>query len=636
MKKLILFIFISFVSIQSFAKTQFGGLPIEYNNAIDSAKIFINKNPSKSIVLLEKALNIAIKYRSALDEKDCYKLLAKANLNLKYFDQAILFYDKAISTSSFKLKSKTNSKTKDIEILQGLALANEGKKDYPKALTYIAQIENDMAYIANANNLAWIQNAKGRIAYFQGDNAKAIKYFKYVSDAGKAITKHELVVEANDYLSKIYAQSDRKAESKVYLKNSVKAAEKLDDKKLVLEQSKKLKKAYNADKEFDKSIQLSEEVAVEEEKSGVNNTLVIDDAKTYIEQNKPDKAIPMLERSIQQSEKFGQFEEKKEAYKALSKAYEQKGNAEKALENYRKYVRLNDSLERQDEATMNNLLESQKSISEVNQRINFLLKDKELNQQKINTLESEKAFTNTLIYGLILIMCIIILSAYLLYKNIRQKKIANQLLALKSLRSQMNPHFIFNALNSVNSFISANDQRTANKYLADFSKLMRSVLENSQQDFVALSEEIEVLELYLKLEHFRFSNKFEYTFEVSQETFVEQYKVPPMLIQPYIENAVWHGLRYIETKGLLTVNIWATDKCIEVQITDNGIGRKKSQELKTHNQKKNESMGLKNIETRLAIINDIYKTDLKVVITDLNPSTGAGTKVNISIPFIRV
>jgi LytS/YehU family sensor histidine kinase len=231
-------------------------------------------------------------------------------------------------------------------------------------------------------------------------------------------------------------------------------------------------------------------------------------------------------------------------------------------------------------------------------------------------------------------MTIIVLSSYLLYKNIKQKKIANQLLALKSLRSQMNPHFIFNALNSVNSFISANDQRTANKYLADFSKLMRSVLENSQQDFVALSEEIEVLELYLKLEHFRFSNKFDYTFEVADHM-IEQYKIPPMLIQPYIENAVWHGLRYIDHKGMLSIKIGANSACIEVEIQDNGIGRKKSQALKTHNQKQNESMGLKNIETRLAIINDIYKTDLKVTIADLDPITGAGTKVNISIPFIK-
>jgi len=123
------------------------------------------------------------------------------------------------------------------------------------------------------------------------------------------------------------------------------------------------------------------------------------------------------------------------------------------------------------------------------------------------------------------------------------------------LRSQMNPHFIFNALNSVNSFISKNDERSANKYLSDFSKLMRMVMENSQQDFVSLNAEINILELYLGLEHFRFSEKFDFTFDVDSEIDKDAFEIPPMLIQPYIENAVWHGLRYKEQKGKLSIAI---------------------------------------------------------------------------------
>jgi LytS/YehU family sensor histidine kinase len=228
---------------------------------------------------------------------------------------------------------------------------------------------------------------------------------------------------------------------------------------------------------------------------------------------------------------------------------------------------------------------------------------------------------------------LVVLSFYLLYRNIQQKKLANQMLALKSLRSQMNPHFIFNALNSVNSFISSNDQRTANKYLADFSKLMRSVLENSEKDFVPLNEEIEVLSLYIKLEHHRFNNKFDYAIEIDSSLVVDNYKVPPMLIQPYLENAVWHGLRYKEEKGFLKVNISANNEAVIVLIEDNGIGRTKSQELKTKNQKQTESMGLKNIQARLNIINEIYKTDLKVDVSDLDTQTKEGTKVRIAIPF---
>ena len=108
----------------------------------------------------------------------------------------------------------------------------------------------------------------------------------------------------------------------------------------------------------------------------------------------------------------------------------------------------------------------------------------------------------------------LLITAFFMYKYIKQQRLANNLLALKSLRSQMNPHFIFNALNSVNSFIASNDERTANKYLSDFSHLMRAVLENSEEDFIPLQKEIELLDLYTKLEHFRFQDKFDYVLQL--------------------------------------------------------------------------------------------------------------------------
>ena len=117
----------------------------------------------------------------------------------------------------------------------------------------------------------------------------------------------------------------------------------------------------------------------------------------------------------------------------------------------------------------------------------------------------------------------------------------------------MNPHFIFNALNSVNSFIATNDERAANRYLSEFSGLMRAVLENSEEDFIPLSKEIELLQKYTKLEHFRFQDKFDYDILVDDAIPTNQFKIPPMLLQPYIENAVWHGLRYKKEKGFLTI-----------------------------------------------------------------------------------
>ena len=168
----------------------------------------------------------------------------------------------------------------------------------------------------------------------------------------------------------------------------------------------------------------------------------------------------------------------------------------------------------------------------------------------------------------------------------RQRRLANQLIALRSLRAQMNPHFIFNALNSVNLYIAQKDERTANKYLTDFSRLMRLVLEQSQKDFIPLQQELEMIKLYINLEHDRFKDKFEYELNIDGELDEDSLQIPPMLIQPYIENAIWHGLRYKEDKGLLKIQYKLEGENILVRIEDNGIGRKKSREIKTKNQRK--------------------------------------------------
>ena len=258
-------------------------------------------------------------------------------------------------------------------------------------------------------------------------------------------------------------------------------------------------------------------------------------------------------------------------------------------------------------------------------KLSLLEKDKQLNEKTIELLRQEKIIQEEFItkqkvitYSLIFGIIILLITSYLVYRSNKAKNKANQLLILKSLRAQMNPHFIFNALNSVNSFISKNDERAANRYLADFSKLMRDVMENSQEDFISLAKEIDILSVYLKLENHRFKDKFDYSFEVDESINTEEFFIPPMLIQPYMENAVWHGLRYKKEKGFLEVKIYKTNGAITVTVKDDGIGRKKSQELKTENQKNLKSTGLKNIDSRLKIISDIYKAKLDVQIKSHN------------------
>lgn len=291
-------------------------------------------------------------------------------------------------------------------------------------------------------------------------------------------------------------------------------------------------------------------------------------------------------------------------------------------------------------STLNNLKNGTQGLQNLLQ-LEMLRKEKELSQNAINHLVEEDSLKEEVLtysrwaIGLLLGLIVIgVLGSKYILKVSKQRRVANQQLALRSLRSQMNPHFIFNALNSVNSFISENDQRSANKFLSNFSRLMRLVMENSEHNFIPLQKELEILKIYLQLEHFRFKDQFEYNVTIKEEVDEEEFEIPPMLIQPYIENAIWHGLRYKPSSGLLNLQLSAKEDNLIVTISDNGIGRKKSAELKTDNQKKNKSTALKNIHQRIEIFNDLHQLKIEVIIKDLN-ADGTGTHVELTIPQMR-
>jgi two-component system, LytTR family, sensor kinase len=163
--------------------------------------------------------------------------------------------------------------------------------------------------------------------------------------------------------------------------------------------------------------------------------------------------------------------------------------------------------------------------------------------------------------------------------------------------------------------------------------LMRSVMETSKHDLISLSEELEILKLYLQLEHARFKDNFDYSLEVDPEIDTAEFELPPMIIQPFIENAVWHGLRYTDSKGFLKIQIEQDDVALLVSIRDNGIGRKKSLELKTKNQKLQNSTGMQNIENRIKIMNELFNTHIVAEISDAFPDKeNKGTSVKLVIP----
>jgi two-component system, LytTR family, sensor kinase len=205
-----------------------------------------------------------------------------------------------------------------------------------------------------------------------------------------------------------------------------------------------------------------------------------------------------------------------------------------------------------------------------------------------------------------------------------------------NLRQQMNPHFIFNTLNSIQYYMYQHDKLATNNYLTKFSSLIRKVLENSQHTSIPIRDEIDALNLYLELEITRFKGKFDYKINIDEEIDPILYKIPTMLIQPYVENSICHGLIPADNKGLIIINLKLESNYISCIIEDNGIGRKAAMEKKSINRNNHNSLGTQIANSRLDLVNTLYGTSLKTIYTDLHDEDGnpTGTKVEIHIPIL--
>jgi len=207
---------------------------------------------------------------------------------------------------------------------------------------------------------------------------------------------------------------------------------------------------------------------------------------------------------------------------------------------------------------------------------------------------------------------------------------------LKALRAQMNPHFLFNSLNSIQQFILNHKDEEAVFYLNRFARLMRMILNNSEKQSVTLSEEINALKVYIELEKMRFSGKFDFEIKIAPEIDPDYEQIPTMLLQPYVENAILHGLVPDTKNGMLLIHFFSKDHFIHAIIEDTGIGRKRSAEISRESHKGHSSMGMKITRDRLKLLSDVQQTTYTSTITDLSDEQGrpAGTRVEITWPVL--
>lgn len=601
---------------------------------LNYADIIFNDSISKAIQIVNNTLDKAVSQKEELVEGIAYKTLGFFNHKLAKYDIALVNYDKALVIFN---KKKNNSLL--IKAYFYSALSSEAKRDFKRAITYrkkLIPLLNDTKEQVNNQ----LKTGDDYYELEDYDNAslfyeKALDFSKKSSSLENEQTKAEIGI------AKISNQLKQYAKAKSILKNASKRSNTLENDELANAYYGNLSDVYQQEQNNEEYIQTQQSASKYNSSRGNNNQAIQNQsniALNYIAQNRKKEAIEVLESSKEIAKKSDDFEVKKAYYKTLSTLYEAEGEQQKADKIKEQYDIALDSFAMNEANKLLALKAKTELLDNAQNKVLLLQKDRELDKKEIEILKKEQALQESTIkrqelitYALALGFFIVLVLSFFIYRSNKEKQISNQLLQLKSLRNQMNPHFIFNSLNSVNSFIAAQDERSANKYLAEFSKLMREVLEYSQEDFIPLSKEIQILELYLGLEHFRFKKNFDFTFTVDPTINQEDYQIPPMLLQPFIENAIWHGLRYKEEKGNLNVTFTQVNNHIEILITDDGIGRDASKAFKTANQKQMKSTGLKNVENRLEIIKNVFKKKVEITINDLNTTAPKGTKVLVKL-----
>ena len=319
-------------------------------------------------------------------------------------------------------------------------------------------------------------------------------------------------------------------------------------------------------------------------------------------------------------------------YKLLSMLFMKNGDLRKAIKFQNDYIQFleSNSIKRNDskiaELTSSNLREERERLIEVQQR----RIEKEKKEQEILKLQNDRVLYISLIIIFAIVFSLVIL--ILRMKQVRSRQEQREAeLSQTLLRTQMNPHFVFNAMSVIQSYIYENNPEKSSQFLVNFSRLMRLILENSPKEFIPIELELEILDKYLSTQKMRFENRFSYVLNVSEDLLSNKAMVPPMITQPFIENAIEHGQLHTVKGGEIIVEMKEVSGKLEITISDNGVGRKKSaqtKKIRTH-----KSMAIDITRERIEILNKKYKFSGSLTFSDLDDKKEQGTLVSIVLPL---
>jgi hypothetical protein len=358
----------------------------------------------------------------------------------------------------------------------------------------------------------------------------------------------------------------------------------------------------------------------------------------YLTGLSPKQKIYNLCNALEIAKKTAYLEGQANAAFELSEVYDQLNNKDSSIFYYRMH-----------RAAFDSLFSEHNKKNTIIRESEWMMKRKEIENQHLKELsnlqEKELGIKNALLLALAICFGLIIGIAFFINKSIQAKKKRaessfKQQIAetqMQALQSQMNPHFIFNSLNSIENFMMQNEKRLASDYLNKFARLIRTILDSSRHEYQPFLKDMEAIQLYIDLQQLRFNNKFTYETIIDPTLQNGDYKVPSIIIQPFVENAIEHGLAHSEKEDLkLTITATLSTDFIHYTIEDNGVGRVQSEAYNSQNKPYHKSIGLKITENRIQIFNGSLSGADDIVITDLYNDNGEpeGTRVSIKIKLI--
>lgn len=336
---------------------------------------------------------------------------------------------------------------------------------------------------------------------------------------------------------------------------------------------------------------------------------------------KLDSALILNQKSMEMTYECGLGKEKLNTLQTASRIYETKGNYALALDYNKKYQALRDSLFNIEKQNTITEIETQYQTEKKEQQIELLSVENKIKNQRIQ-------FAIVVILALVLLIS---LGVFIMIMRKRNSQMAQDELKQKLFRSQMNPHFIFNALGSIQNYMYKNETTKAAQFLGNFASLSRSILKYSSESSIELASEIEMLRNYMELEKMRMPEVFNYEITINNDLETDFIKIPPMMIQPFVENAIKHGFREKDTGGLLKIEFTDKNDLLEVIITDNGVGLNQ----KNTSDSNHESMATRIFHDRMKYLKKNNQRIPEMSIKDISNNTSTGTKVKLYLPIFN-